>query len=124
MSFLKKLGQILAKATQIAIGIGPLTQTLYPQGAAVVKEIQSDLAVLAQLVVNAEAMGQALNIPGPDKARAIAPLIAQSILQSQIMLHRKIKDPTLFLKGCTGLGGDLADILNSLDDDIQTQDKA
>lgn len=124
MSFLKKIGSILGKATQIALGFGPVIQQFAPQTSPVVREVTSDLQQLAQIIVNVEAIGQALEIAGPDKARAAAPLIAQVILQSSVMAHRKIHDPALFQKGCAELGGAVADILNALDDDVKTTDKA
>ncbi len=124
MTFLQKLGTILLKVTQVITGFQPIQQVTYPQASNVVTKVLSELSLLSGLVVQAEAMGQALGIKGPDKAKAIAPLVAQMVLQSEMMVGREIGDVALFQKGCIGLGGDIADILNSLKPKIDTQDKA
>ncbi len=124
MTFLSKLGAILLKATQVITGFQPIQQAMYPQASNVVTKTISELSLLSALVVQAEAMGQALGIKGPDKAKAIAPLVGQMVLTSEMMVGRTIKDVALFNKGCLGLGGDVADILNSLDDKVETHDKA
>ncbi len=124
MTFLQKLGTILLKVTQVITGFQPIQQVTYPQAGNIVTKIISELSMLSALVVQAEAMGQALGIKGPDKAKAIAPLVAQMVLQSEMMVNRKISDPVKFQAGCQELGGAIADILNSLDDKIDTENKA
>lgn len=122
MTFLKKIGMILGKATQLWLGFQPLLSSI---PGTVRAEITSDLTILAGIVVQVEAIGAALEIKGPDKLKATAPIVAQMILSSSIMLHRKVKDPALFQKSCGELGGAMAGILNALDDDIDdVKDKA
>ena len=117
MGFLKKLGQILLKATVIAVGLTPLAPTKH-QGT--VGTMTDKLLEIQRVIVNVEAFGQVLSIAGPDKAKAAGPAVAQIILSSAIVGDKKIEDPALFLEGCTELGGALAKIMNSLDDEIKT----
>lgn len=122
MGFLKKAGSILGKITQLWLGFAPMLTNI---PGAVRSEISSDLTILAGIIVNAEAMGQALGIAGPEKLKAAAPLVGQMMLQSSLLAHRKIKDPVLFLRGSTKIGDGMADVLNALDDDIDdVKDKA
>ena len=122
MGFLRKAGSIIGKITQLWLGLAPMLTNI---PGSVRTEISSDLTILAGIIINAEAMGQALDIKGPDKLKAAAPLVAQMVLQSSLLAHRKIKDPVLFKQGCTKMGDGMADLLNSLDDDIDdVKDKA
>lgn len=122
MGFLRKAGVILGKITQAWLGLSPMLTNL---PGAIRTEITSDLTLLAGIIVNAEAMGQALDLKGPDKLKAATPLVGQLILQSSLLAKRKIKDPALFLRGSTKIGDGMADILNALDDDIDdVKDKA
>ncbi len=124
MTFLKKLGSILLQATEMWAGFAPvITQTL-PGASGPIAVVSKDMAAIAQIVVEAEAMGQALAQPGTAKLAAAAPLVAQIVLQSSIMADRKIADPALFNKGCGELAGAMADILNSLHDNIDTTSKS
>lgn len=123
MTFLKKLGVILLKATEIVTGFGPLISTMVPNSGAVIREIQSDLAAIANVIVNVEAVGQVLGTPGADKLKAATPLVAQAILQSSLVAHRKIDNPALFQQGAQKMADGMADILNSLKDDIDTTAK-
>ena len=126
MSFLKKLGQVLGVVTQVVLGFGPLVTALTPtkKDDAALPVVTDTLQQVAGLVVTAEAIGQQLGIPGPDKLRGITPLVAQAILQAKFMTGQKIHDPVLFQKGCAEVGAGVADILNSLkDDEIKVEDR-
>ncbi len=118
MKFLSKLGQILLKGTQIVTGLQPL----FPQQATTIGKIEDTITKAAELVTQAEVFGQALGISGPDKLKALTPSLTQLLLQSNLLAGHKIKDPVLFAKGVASVGSGLADILNSLDDDISTED--
>lgn len=121
MSFLKKLGAVLLKATEIAAGIYPFV----PQAQQGTYQVVSkDLSEIANLVVEVEAVGQALGQPGAQKYAAAGPLVAQVILQSSVMAGKTIADPVMFQKGCAEIGGGMADILNALKPDVPTTNLA
>lgn len=125
MTFLKMLGNILTKTLQVVMGFGPLVAQAVPQAAGVVTLLEDKLQKIANLVVQAEAIGQALNLAGPDKLKAITPLVAQEILSSSLLVGHVIADEALFLKGSASIGSGVADVLNSLKGDaIQTENKA
>lgn len=123
MNFLKKFGSAILKVTQIVTGLGPVFSATIPQSSGAV--ITSELQQLAGVIATVETVGQALGTAGADKAKAAGPLVAQVILQSSFMVGKKIADEALFTKACTALGGDVADLLNSLHDSaVQTENKA
>lgn len=117
MSFLKKLGNIIATITGIFTGFAPFLTKELPGTGQVVQVISKDLAAVSDAVVNAEALGQMQGMSGADKAKYLAPLVAQIILSGSIVAGKKIADQALFLQGCGNLGGAVADILNSLHSD-------
>jgi hypothetical protein len=121
MTFLKKLGQIILKATEIFAGFAPIVQTEFPGLSGTVQTVSNDLAQIANIVVAVEAAGQSLNIPGADKLKAAAPQVAQIILKSALLVNHKIANPDLFQQGSTKIADGVADILNSLHDNIDTQ---
>ena len=123
MTFLAKLGAILVKGAEILIGFGPTAQMLSPQNAPTITRVTSDLQQFEQAVITAEAVGQALGIPGVEKFKAAAPLISQLVLQSAFMAGKKIKDPAKFNAACAAIGGSVADLLNAVEADIKTEDK-
>lgn len=123
MTFLKKLGTILAKATSIWFGLSGALGAAYPNATGAIVKIDSEISLIAQEVVRVEAIGQVLNTPGTDKYKAVAPLIAQLILQSPFMAGKKIKDEAGWLKGCSEIGGGFADCLNALEEHVEVTDK-
>lgn len=120
MSLLKKIGTVILKATELITGFGPLLPPQYQHAEQV---LVSDLKSIESVIVNVEAFGQVLGIKGPDKLKAAAPLVAQMVLQSSLVAGRKISDPALFQQGASKLADGMADILNSLKDDIDTTSK-
>lgn len=114
MTFLKKLGSIIASVSNIFLGFAPLLQKELPQSAGVLQVVSKDIAAIADAVVNAEALGQMQGMTGAEKAKYLAPLVAQIILSGTIVAGKKIDNQALFLQGCGNLGGAVADILNSL----------
>jgi hypothetical protein len=75
------------------------------------------LSQISSLVQQVEVIGQTVNMPGPQKAAAIAPLVAQAVMSSELIAGKKL-DPAKqakFLQACQNLGGDVADILNCLE---------
>lgn len=116
MSFLAKLGSVLAKGLAIAMGIEPLIAPyLGAKANNNVAEAVNDLTAIGQVVVSAEALlGGGGN--GADKLKAATPLIMNILRTSELIGHKKIADEALFEKGATGLTSALADILNSVSD--------
>ena len=118
MKFLTKLGQILVKATQIISGAGALFPQYNPQ----ITKTKDTLELVAGIVMNVEVFGQVLGTPGADKLKAAAPLVAQVIMQSDMLVKRKIQDAALFQKGAEQVAAGMADVLNSLKSDVETSD--
>lgn len=123
MTFLSKLGGLIAKGLSIWYGLSGAAGALNPSIAGVVHKIDTEISQIAQIVITVEAIGQKLGIKGPEKLTAAAPLVAQVILQSALLARHKIKDEALFAKGCGEIAGGFADILNALDDDVDVKDK-
>jgi hypothetical protein len=123
MSFLSKLGQVILKITEIATGFAPLAKVALPGQSDKIDIISQDLAEVAQVVSLAEVMGQALKLPGAQKLQGVTPLVAQIILRSSIVANHKIADPVLFQQGATKIGDGMADILNSLEDKVESISK-
>lgn len=124
MKFLTKFAQIVLKVTEVAAGIAPIVSAAVPGESGKIDVVSQDLAQIGTIIQQVEVMGQVLGQPGPQKLQAAAPLVAQVLLQSSILVHHQIANPTLFQQGCTKLADGMADVLNSLKDDIETQDKA
>jgi hypothetical protein len=116
MKFLTKLGQILVKATAIITGLGPL----FPDHTSAIGKVRDTLSAVASIVVNVEAFGQVLGTTGQDKLRAATPMVTQILLQSDLLIGKKIDDPVLFSAGVEKITSGVADVLNSLDDKIDT----
>jgi energy-converting hydrogenase Eha subunit F len=110
MKFLTKLGQIVAKVTQIATGIAPL----FPQYDKETGRIVDTLNGIAAVVMNVEVFGTVLNTPGEDKLKAATPAVAQIMLSSDLLVGKKIKDAALFKTGVEKVTAGMADILNSI----------
>ena len=127
MKFLSKLGQVIQVGLQIVTGFGPLVTALTPtkKDDAIVAQVADTMSQVAGIVAMVEAVGQAATtpMPGPEKMRVAAPLIAQVIMASSMLAQHKIHNEALFRAGCERVGGGMADILNSLKDDIKTTDK-
>src|SRR5207244_409614 len=82
MTFLKRLGQIIAEGIALASGFGPILQQFQPKATPYVDAAQKDLAAVAAIVVQAEAMGAALGLSGADKLRAATGPVIQILMQS------------------------------------------
>lgn len=124
MSFLKKFGSIILKATEIVTGIAPMIST-NDKSAAIVNTVSADLAQIAGIIGTVEGIGQALALPGAQKLTAAAPQVAQIILQSSIMAHQKIANPDLFAQGSRKIADGMADCLNSLHENgVESMNKA
>lgn len=113
MTFLKKFGMIVANIAKIIIGIGPLL----PTGD---KKVADTLNSVASIILTVEAVGQSLSVAGPDKLKAATPLVAQLILQSDLLSGKRIDNPELFKSGCEAIADGMAKLLNSVKaDDLE-----
>ncbi len=118
MKFLSKLGLIIAKVTAIATGISPL----FPQYNKETGKVVDTLNGIAAVIMNVEVFGTVLKTPGADKLKAATPLVAQIILQSDMMAGKKINDTALFAAGTEKVASGMADILNSIRDSEVKED--
>jgi phage-related tail protein len=119
MSFLKKLGQVLATVGATALGVGPLVAPLLGskgnQVSAGISTAINDLTAISTVVIQIETalQGQA----GADKFKAAVALVGPIIKTSQIVSGKKIADPALLDKGIQEVTQGVVDVLNSLDAD-------
>lgn len=118
MTFLSKLGGLLAKGLAVFSGVWPLVSGLFGSQASkantVVNTVTNDLTQIGQIIVTAEAV---IQTPGSGGAKltAAAPLVANVIKSSEILAGHKIANEALFIQGCTAITSGMADVLNSLD---------
>lgn len=127
MTFLKKLGTVLAQGIALLTGLGPLIAPLFgskaQQAAGVTATVANDLTAVGQVVVSAEAL---IQTPGSGAAKlaAAAPLVVNIVKGSELISGHQIDNQALFLQGCTDLTNAVAEILNSLSSNgIQTSGK-
>lgn len=124
MSFLKKLGQILATVGATAVGIGPLVTPLFgskgAQASAGIGTVVNDLTSISSVIVQIETalQGQA----GADKFKAAVALVGPIIKTSQIVSGKKIADPVLLQKGIDEVTQGMVDVLNSIHPDSVTKE--
>jgi len=125
MGWLKKAASIALKVTEVVLGFGPLITSLTPtkKDDQIYAAVAPSLTQIAGIIGQVELFGQALGLPGDQKLKAAAPAVAQIVLQSSFMAGHKIADPILFQRGCTKVADGMADILNSLKDDVDTASK-
>jgi hypothetical protein len=119
MSFLKKLGVVLAQVGAMALGIGPLVSPLFgAKGDKVGGEIatvSNDFTLIAQVVVQIETALQGQT--GADKRKAAIALIGPIIKTSQIVSGKKIADAPLLESGIGKITDGMVDVLNSIHED-------
>lgn len=119
MSFLKKLGQVLATVASTAIGIGPIVSPLFgAKGDKVGGDIQTvanDFTLIAQQVAIIEKALQGKS--GAEKFAALLPLTSGVIMTSQIISGKKIANAALLQQGISEVSQGMVDILNSVHED-------
>lgn len=124
MKFLSKLAQYFGKGLQILGVFAPIVQATLPGASTPIQVVSQDLTEIGNAIIDAERVGQALQLKGPDKLRAAAPQVADIILRSAMLANHKVQDPALFNQGATKVADGMADILNSLHTDgISVQNK-
>ncbi len=124
MSFLKKLGTILANVAGIAVGIGPIITPFLGSGkvAAGATTAVNDLTSISSLVVTIEAAFASIpNSTGAQKLQALVPLVANIIKTSEMVAGKKIADEAKFTLGCQEIAQGAVDVLNSIHEDAAKQ---
>jgi hypothetical protein len=115
MTFLKRLGQVLAQGIAVAAGVWPLVSQFF--GAKVqqaVPTVINDLTQIGGIVTQVEAVIQTPG-SGAIKLQAAVPLVANVVKTSEMVSGHKIANDALFIEGCTDITSGTAKILNSLD---------
>lgn len=114
MNWLKLIGIGIREGVKIFTGFSPVAKAmLTDRGDKVIDKIEDSLNQAALIVVQVEAIGVALSLSGDQKLTAASPLITQLILKSDLMLGKKIDNPTLFAEGVADLTNAIVKILNS-----------
>lgn len=126
MTFLKTLGSLIVKGLQIISGFAlPIAQVAAPGTVPIIQTVVNDLQQIGNIIVQVEAIGQALALTGAQKLTASAPLVAQVIMSSSLLVGHVIADQPKFTAAVNGIASNFADLLNSLQADaIATQNKA
>ena|SRR5882724_6012846 len=119
MTFLKKLGTILANVAGIAIGIGPIITPFLGSGkaAAITGTVVNDLTAIGSIIVQVETAGAAIALPGPQKLQAAIPLIGNIIKTSEMVAGKKIANEALFTQAVQEYAQATVDLLNSIHPD-------
>ena len=125
MTFLKKLGQWIAKGVAVAGSLATGLNFLQPflgSGALgtgkVATEVQtglSDFEAVASLATQTEAIGATTGLTGAQKLQALVPLVKNYVQTSELVAGKKVADEATFEKGCTEIAQGMVDILNGLD---------
>jgi hypothetical protein len=125
MTFLKKFGEAVLKGIAIVSGFAPIATALYPGQAGLIQTVSNDLAQVANIIVQSEALGQALSLNGLQKLQASVGPVEQVILQSSLLVGHKIANEALFKQACQEYAQATADLLNSLHENgVQTKSLA
>lgn len=114
MTWLKKIGTILAAGFGVVKIFAPAIAAAVPVAVPVVGEIAQVGQVIVDIEAGFAAAFGADAKKGSDKLRAATPLVAQIIHASQLMAHKKVKNEAAFTKACEGITSNFADLLNSI----------
>lgn len=119
LTFLKKLGGIVLQVGAVVTGLYPLIQPMLGSGkpATIVGTAVNDLSQISKLVIQIEAVGQSLNLTGPQKLQALVPLVQNVVLTSEVVDGKKVANNDLFVKACTEYAQATVDLLNSIHPD-------
>lgn len=117
MTFLKKLGTILANLAGVAVGIGPIIAPFLGSGkvAAGVNTGINDLNAVASVVLQMETALQGKT--GADKLAAAIPLVGNIIKTSELVSGKKIANEALFTQAIQEYTQATVDLLNSIHPD-------
>lgn len=125
MSFLKKLGLVLANVASTALGIGPIVTPLLGGGtkaAGVVSTVTNDLTLIGSVIAQVETIFAGQDGTGPQKFKAAVALVGPIISTSQLVAGKKIADEAKFKDGINGVTQGIVDVLNSLHPDSVSQE--
>lgn len=114
LSILKKVGQVVLQAEGFEKQYSPLAG-LIPGGDKIVTKLEDKLELATKIVTDAEVMGQALGVPGAQKAKMAAGPMFQLLLDIPILQGKKPKDPAQARADAEALGGALAKFLNNFE---------
>ncbi|SRR6266852_3991759 len=116
MSFLKKLGEVLAIASSEIVGIGPLVIPLFGNKSNKVEQriltTATDLTSIGSVVLSMEVA--LAGKTGADKLAGATNLVGPIIRTSQLVAGKKIADEAMMQKGIAEVTQGMVDILNSL----------
>ena len=117
MTFLKKLGMVLAKIGTIAAALGGVALPFLGSGKAsqVAGTVVNDLTSMGQRVAEIEAALQGK--AGADKLAAVIPLIGNIVATSELVTGQKIQNEALFNTAVKGYAQATVDLLNALHPD-------
>lgn len=118
MTFLKKLGTILANVAGIAVGIGPIIQPFLGQGKAgqIEGTVVNDLTQISQIVTMVEAVVQTPG-SGAQKLAAATPLVLQILKTSQAFAGKKIANEALANEGAADVVNGIVKFMNAINPD-------
>ncbi len=116
MSFLKKLGIVLAQVGATAVGLGPIVAPLFGSNAGKVAQgissVVNNLTQVATIIAQIEVALSGKE--GVEKFRAAVALVGPIIRTSELVSGKKIADEVLFQKGVQGITQGVVDVLNAL----------
>lgn len=118
MSFLKKLGTILANAAGIAVGVGPIIQPFLGSGKAsqIEATVVNDLTQISQIVTMVESVVQTPG-SGAQKLAAATPLVLQILKTSQAFSGKKIANEALAEKAAADIVTGVVEFMNAINAD-------
>lgn len=114
VSILKKVGQAVLLAQGIEKQYSPLLGMI-PRSGEALAAVDDRLDRAVKIITDAEVMGQALAVPGADKARMAAGPMFQLLLDMPVIRGLKPKDPVQAKADAEALGGALAKFLNNFE---------
>jgi hypothetical protein len=117
MKFLSKVAEYLQQGLRVLGIFAPTVEELAPQTTGTIQTISKDLTEIFDAIVDAERIGVALSLKGPDKLKAAIPAVSDIILQSAALSNHKIQNIDLYNQGVAKVAGGAADIVNSLHTD-------
>lgn len=122
MSFLKDFGKIASKALGIAGQLTPVAGTIITAVAPGSKAatVTNEIGAITSLILQAEVMGQALNLKGPDKLKAVTPMVSATIRSLPPFAGKKISDPAKFDAAVAQIASSVADLLNAVEGEATT----
>lgn len=120
MTFLKKLGSILANVAGVALGIGPIIAPFLGSGKVqqAVTTGTNDLTAIAQLVLQIETAFAAVpGSTGAQKLAAVIPLVGNVLSTSELVAGKKIGNVDLYNKAISEYAQATVDLLNAIHPD-------